>query len=101
MIHFHAKRPFRKIGLNHRAMQVLGAEMLRLFLDIFDQHRAVDAFGEAGKVLDQRGERELSARFVPGDDQGFQIRARGIDMAGFSAQPEPMMTTLCMEIFSC
>ena len=40
--------------------------------------------GKSREILDQRGERKLAARFVSGDDQRFQIGARGVDGGGVS-----------------
>ena len=42
-------------------MHEFGAETLGLLLHVFDQVGAVDAFGKAGKVLDQRGQGQLPA----------------------------------------
>ena len=58
--------------------------MLGLLLDVLHQHGAVDAFGKAREVFDQRGERELAAGLVSGDNQWFQIGSRGIDGGGIS-----------------
>ena len=59
-----AEGTLREIGIDDGAVDVLGAEILRLLLHVLDQFRAVDAFGEAREILHQRGERELSAGFV-------------------------------------
>jgi hypothetical protein len=58
---------------------VFSSETLRLLAHVLDQLRAKNAFGEAREILDQRGERELSAGFVAFDDQRFQIGARGVE----------------------
>jgi hypothetical protein len=65
-------------------MQVIGSKTLGLFLDVFDEHRAVNAFGEAWKILHQRGEGQLASRLVAPDDQRFEIRASRIDSGRIS-----------------
>src|SRR4029077_15386060 len=50
-----------EIGFERRAMQELGAEILRLLLHVRDQLRPIDAFRKTGKVLNQGGERQLAA----------------------------------------
>ena len=82
VIHFEAEGALGKIGFDHGAVQVLGAEMLGLLLDVFDQFGAVDAFGKAREIFDQSGERELAAGLVSSDDQGLEIGARGVDGRG-------------------
>ena len=57
----------------------LGAEARGLLLHVFDQLRALDAVGPAGKVLDQGGDGELSAGLMAFEDQGFEPGARGVD----------------------
>ena len=73
-----------EIGLGDHAVDVLRAEAFGLALDIVHQRGALDAFREAREVFDQRGERELAARFVPGDDDGVESSARGVDGGGVS-----------------
>ena len=70
-------------------MDIFGAEVLGLFLDVFDQLGSVDAFRETGEILDQRGERELPARLMACNDKGFQIGARGIDCGRVSGAARP------------
>ncbi len=84
VIHFEAERALGEIGFDDGAVQVFGAEVLGLLLDVFHQQRALDAVGKAGEIFDQRGERELAAGFVSGDDQRFQVGSRGIDGGGVS-----------------
>ena len=45
---------------------------------------AVDAFGKAGEIFDQRGERKLAAGFMAVDHEGLQVGARGIDGRGIA-----------------
>src|SRR5690348_14054625 len=78
-IDIQAKRPLRKIGLDHRAVKVFGAEMLGLLPDVLHQHWTIDAFGKSGKILHQRGQRKLAARLMARDHQRLQIGARGVD----------------------
>ncbi len=74
-----AERPRRKIRIEHRAVDILRAEVLRLPLHVLDQLRTVDTFREAGKILHQRGHRELPARFVATNHDWFQIRTRRVN----------------------
>jgi hypothetical protein len=53
-------------------------EPFGLFAHVIDQLRPHDAFGKTGKVLDQRGERQLAAGFVALDDERFQVGARSV-----------------------
>ena len=57
----------------------IGAETRRLQLHILNQLRTLDAFGPAGKVFHQRGDRELAAGLVTFNDQRLEVGARGID----------------------
>ena len=59
-----AERPLREIGIEHRAVDVFGAEVLRLPLHVFHQVGTVDALRKAGEVLHQGGQRKLPAGFV-------------------------------------
>ena len=74
-----AERPRRKIRIEHRAVDILRAEVLRLPLHVLDQLRTVDTFRKAGKILHQRGHRELPARFVATNHDWFQIRTRRVN----------------------
>jgi hypothetical protein len=60
-------------------VQVFGAEVLGLFLDVFDQIRTLDAFREAGEIFDEGGDGKLAAGLVSGDDERFQVCSRGVD----------------------
>jgi len=48
-------------------VQVFGAKILRLFLHILDELRPVNPIGKPGEVLDEGGQGELSAGFMPAD----------------------------------
>jgi hypothetical protein len=52
-----------------RARSKLRAESLGLFPRLLDEFRAQDSFWKAGKVLHQRGKRELSPRLVSVDHE--------------------------------
>src|SRR5579883_2929362 len=58
------------------------AEALRLFAHVFDQFRALDAVREAGEILDQRGNGELSAGLMAFDDERLEVGARGVERGG-------------------
>ena len=60
----------------------VGAEPRGLLLHVFDQFRSLDAFGPAGKVLHQGGDRKLSAGLVAFQNQRLQTGARGVDRRG-------------------
>ena len=79
VVDVEAKGAVGEAGFDHRAIHILGAEVFGLLAYVLDQHGAVHALGESGKVLDQRGERELAAGVVPGDDQRLQVRARRVN----------------------
>ncbi len=63
------------------------AEATRLLLELDHQLRALDAFGEAGVVLDLGGDGELSAGLRAVDDEGFEVSARGVDGGGQARRP--------------
>ena len=65
-----------KVGLGDGAVQIFGAKFLGLLADVLHQIRAVNAFGKAGEILDQGGERKLPAGLVAVDDQRIELRAR-------------------------
>src|SRR5207244_13114238 len=69
-----AESGIRDIVTAHR-----GAEGLSLALEMLHQGRAVDAGDEAGIVLDERGQHELTAPLESREHEGGQIRAGGID----------------------
>src|SRR4051812_29326776 len=60
-------------------MDELRPKMLRLLLHVFNEIGAIDTFREAREVLDQGGDGQLSAGFVPADHEWLQIRARRIN----------------------
>ena len=53
--------------------------MLGLQAHLLHQPGTLNGFGEAGKVLDFRGDGELSARLHAGDQDGIQHGARRVD----------------------
>ena len=60
----------------------LGAEAHGLLLHVLDELGALDAFGPAGKVLDQRGDGELAAGLVAFEDERLEVGAGGVDGGG-------------------
>jgi len=68
-----------QIGLHEVAGHELAAETRCLLAHVLNQLRALNAFGEAGKILYQRGQGQLPAGLMPFHDQRPQVGARGID----------------------
>ena len=68
-------RALAEVGLDDVAGAILGAEARGLLAHVVDQFRALNAFGKAGKVFDQRGDRELSAGLMAFDDQRLEVGA--------------------------
>src|ERR1700683_2710317 len=66
------------------AHAVFGAETFRLLAHVLDQLWSQEAIGKAGKVLHQRGKRELAAGLVPFDHKRLQIGARRVEGGGVS-----------------
>jgi hypothetical protein len=62
----------------------LRAETLRLLAELIHQLGALDAFGEAGVVLDLGRDRQLPAGLRPLDDERGHVGARGVDGGGES-----------------
>ena len=60
----------------------LGAEAGRLLLDVLNEFRALNTVRKAGKVLDQRGDRELAAGLVALEDERIEAGASGVDGCG-------------------
>ena len=62
----------------------LGAEAGGLGLHVVDELGALDAFGPAGKVFHQRGDRELATGLVAFEDERLEVSAAGVDGSGKS-----------------
>ncbi len=62
----------------------LGAEAGGLLLHVVDELGALDAFGPAGKVFDQRGDGELAAGLVAFKNERLEAGAGGVDGGGES-----------------
>src|SRR5438477_4228955 len=75
---------FAEVGAGYMPEHVFGTKALRLLAHVLDEFGALDTLGKAGKVLDQSGDGELSARLVAFNDQGFQVGACGIKCGGVS-----------------
>src|SRR4051812_9998129 len=56
--------------------------MLGLALHLLHQPGTLNHIGEAGVILDIRGDRQLTARLHAGHQNRLEIRARGIDGRG-------------------
>src|SRR3546814_16224504 len=56
--------------------------MLGLLLHLFHQPGTLDDVGEAGIVLDVRGDGHLAARLQPGDQHRREVGARRVDAGG-------------------
>lgn len=59
---------------------------------------SLDPVRETRKIFDQRGHRQLAARFMALNDQRFEIGARRVERGGVAQHPEPMITTLRISI---
>ena len=66
------------------AMRELGAEAGGLLLHVLDELGALDAFGPAGEVFDERGDGELAAGLVAFEDERLEVGAGGVDGGGES-----------------
>src|SRR5690606_12986065 len=71
-----------QVGLDHDVVDDLGPDMLGLGLHLLHQPGALNGFGEAGIVLDVRGDGQLAAGLKPGDDHRVQRGAGGVDGGG-------------------
>ena len=60
------------------ALDDLGAELLRLRPHLGHQVGTHDAVAMPGKILDDRGQHELTAGFEPFDEERLQVGARGV-----------------------
>jgi hypothetical protein len=78
------ERALSQIGAGKVSHAVFGAEAFGLFAHVIDELRPHDAFREARKILNQCGERELSAGFVSFDDKGLEVCASRVKSGGMS-----------------
>src|SRR5579872_6118014 len=76
------KRSLAEISAGHVAMFVFGAKARRLLAHVLDQLRPLNAFGKAGKVLDQSGEGQLASGLMALQHQRFQVGAPSIERRG-------------------
>jgi hypothetical protein len=76
------KRPLAEIDAGEVRHAIFCAEPFRLLAHVFDKLRAENALGKSGEVLDQRGQRQLSTRFVALDYERLQVSARGVKRGG-------------------
>jgi len=72
------KRPLTQVRADNVPGSILGAKARRLLLHILDQFWPLNPLGKTRKILDQRGQGELSAGLVPFKDERLQVRARGV-----------------------
>ncbi len=77
----------------------LGAEADRLLLHVLDEVGTLDAFGPAGKVLDQRRDGELTAGLVAFEDERLQVGACSVDGSGKSGAPGAEDNSVARRIF--
>ena len=76
------ERMFVQVGFDHVAHAIFGAEARRLLVHVLDQFRPLDAFGKAGEIFHQRGQRQLSARFMAFDHERLEVRAGAVEGGG-------------------
>src|SRR5688572_27523500 len=77
-----SERLLRNLNRFHRSELHLGAETLGLFLHACHQFIAIDPFGKAGKVFDDAGGGEQSARHGASEHERLEIGARGVKRGG-------------------
>src|ERR1700758_220613 len=78
------KRAIAQVDAGDMSQHVFGSETLRLLAHVFDQLGALDSVGEPGKILHQRGDRELTAGLVAFDHKRFEVRARSVQRGRMS-----------------
>ena len=94
------KRTLAEIGTGQMRHSIFGAEAFGLLPHVFDQLRTQNAFGKSGKVLDQGGQRKLSARLVPFDDKRLQVsprRVEGGSVSGASGSDDDHVSSFAHE----
>src|ERR1700687_6249816 len=95
------KWPLAQVGAGQMRHAIFRAKAFGLLAHVLDQLRPKNPFGKSGKVLDQRGHRELSARLVPFDDQRFQISARRVQsrsVSGASGSDDDNVSSFAHEL---
>jgi hypothetical protein len=73
VIHFEAEGALGKIGFDDRAVQVLGAEMLGLLLDVFHQHGPSMPSGNPGKFSTSVVSESWPPGSCPATTRGFRL----------------------------
>lgn len=81
-VHRELERRLADIGGGEMAVRDLGAEAGGLLFHVVDELGALNAFGPAGEVFDQRGDGELAAGLVAFEDERLEVGARGVDGSG-------------------
>ncbi len=71
-----------KIGADHVAKLVLGAESPRLLAHVLDQLRPLDAIRKSRKIFHQGSQRELASGFMAFEHQRLQFGARRVERRG-------------------
>ena len=90
-----AERARAEVDAGGVLLEDVAPKRVRLLAELLHQLRPLDAVGEAGVVLDVRGDHELAHRHVAGDDERLEVGARRRrSRRSGPAGPEPMMTTL-------
>src|SRR5690606_16451527 len=71
------------------ASDLVGAKTLCLAFHIVHQYGTHDPVGEAGKVFDLGGERQLAARLIPLDDQRVEVGTGRVERGGEPRRSRP------------
>jgi hypothetical protein len=81
--------PLAQINAGEVRHAVFSAKTLGLLAHIFDELWTENALRKSGEVLNQRGERKLSAGLVAFNDQRLQVGARGVECGSVSGTSGP------------
>jgi len=73
-----------EIGAEQVAVAKFCAKAGRLFVHVVDELGALDAFGPAGKIFDERGDGQLAAGLMAFQNEGLEVSAGGVDGGGES-----------------
>ena len=79
--------PPGEVGFHDPPLKAARAEALGLLAEEVHQLRTLDAVGEAGVVLHLGGDGQLSAGLDAFEDQGIEVRPRGVDRRREARRP--------------
>ena len=85
----HREGPLAQINADHMAQLILRPKASRLLAHVLNQLGTLNALGKPGKILHQRGERELASGLMAFNHQGLEVGAGGVERRGMAGATGP------------